>query len=93
VDYFSPNGYGLYDMTGNVWQLCWDFYTATAYTTGLSSDPHGPVVEPSSGYHLCRGGSFWMSANYCTVACRLQRVSSNSYNGNIGFRTVLPLGQ
>jgi hypothetical protein len=34
-----------------------------------------------------------MSANGCTVACRLQRVSSNSYNGNIGFRTVLPLGQ
>ena len=41
VGYFAPNGYGLYDMAGNLWEDCWDWY-ATSYAGG--TDPHGPAT-------------------------------------------------
>jgi formylglycine-generating enzyme required for sulfatase activity len=79
VGYFPANGYGLYDMAGNVYQWCWDL--GGAYSSGAQSDPRGPA---SGSYRVLRGGDWDRNANYCRSASR--------YDG-IGFRSVLPSGQ
>lgn len=53
VGYFAPNGYGLYDMAGNVWERCWDWYGSYSY--GPQTDPRGPT---SGLYRVVRGGSW-----------------------------------
>jgi formylglycine-generating enzyme required for sulfatase activity len=51
VNYFAPNGYGLYDMAGNVCQWCWDW--VGSYSSDFQSDPHGPTAGSNRVY---RGG-------------------------------------
>jgi formylglycine-generating enzyme required for sulfatase activity len=86
VGYFAANGYGLYDMAGNVLQWCWDWYGAP-YAGG--SDPRGPT---SGSYRLIRGGSWRNYANYCRTAYRRNNNPTLSYYF-VGFRSVLPPGQ
>jgi sulfatase modifying factor 1 len=87
VGYFGANGYGLYDMAGNVWEWCWDWYGG--YSSGSQSDPRGPV---SGSYRVFRGGGWYRDAPYCRSAYRDIFSPSGMYNG-LGFRSVLPPGQ
>ncbi len=82
VDYFTPNGYGLYDMTGNVWQWCWDLLGSYPYTP--QSDPHGPSWSPD---RVNRGGSWDEQVIYCRVA---YRGSNKPFDAvwSVGLRTV-----
>jgi formylglycine-generating enzyme required for sulfatase activity len=87
VGYFAPNGYGLYDMSGNVCQWCWDWY-GTPYAGG--TDPRGPAASISASRTL-RGGDWGDYASVARCADRNQELNTaapgKAYFGT-GFRCV-----
>jgi formylglycine-generating enzyme required for sulfatase activity len=87
VDSFQPNGYGLCNTTGNVWEWCSDWFDPEAYRIDTGPDPTGP----DQGTHrVMRGGSYLCHESYC-YRYRVDARSANtpdSSAGNIGFRVA-----
>lgn len=88
---YRPNGYGLHQMVGNVWEWCSDVFDPTYYAASPALDPRGP--EHPGGpdddtWRVMRGGSYLCHSSYChryRVAARSSNTQPSA-TGNIGFR-------
>jgi len=91
---FAPNGYGLWQTVGNVWEWCADAFDVDTYARdaarGVPQDPTGPASAPPGAPRVVRGGSYLCHDSYCNRyrnAARSQNTPDSSM-ANAGFRTV-----
>ena len=88
VDEFEPNGYGLHNVSGNVWEWCSDWFDSGFHAHGPRDNPTGP---PSGQAKVIRGGSYLCHDSYCNryrVAARSSNTPDSS-TGNTGFRCAI----
>ncbi|PHI19865.1 sulfatase [Lewinellaceae bacterium SD302] len=98
VGSYLPNGYGLYDMAGNAWEWCYDWFDPAYYRkqTASTANTRGPDIaaRPLNGMpaeRVVRGGSFLCSENYCSGYRNARRMGSSPDTGlnHTGFRCVV----
>ena len=90
VDAFPPNAYGLYNMTGNVWEWCADWFSVDYHLLAGKRDRDNPSGPPRGDRRVMRGGSYLCHKSYCfryRVAARSANTPDSS-TGNLGFRCV-----
>ena len=89
-DYYPPNGYGLYGITGNAWEWCSDWFHPSWHVTAARVNPAGP---PAGTARVMKGGSYLCHRSYCNryrVAARTSN-TPDSATTNISFRCVRDL--
>ncbi len=82
----KPNELGLYDMSGDVWQWCSDWFSEKYYSEGPSDNPKGPAT--GNGDRSLRGGSWWGPMTDCRVANR-DKYPPDSKDDDVGFRLAM----
>lgn len=90
VDVYEPNGYGLYNMSGNVWEWCSDWFSPAYH---LKTAARNPEYKQATGRRSMRGGSYLCHRSYCNryrVAARSSNTPDSS-TGNCGFRVARSL--
>jgi sulfatase modifying factor 1 len=87
ADAYQPNGFGLFNATGNTWEWCTDYFEAFWHIGATRTDPKGP---PSGSRRMNKGGSYVCHESYCWRHRNAARTGTDpdTSTGHIGFRAV-----